>query len=739
MPTPPAHSALARRRRLGSTRAPMTHRAPPQLPLLPPTPPLPPPQLGGGGTDLVRVLRQRFRLQAFRPGQEEVCRSAIDGRDCLLVMPTGGGKSLCYQLPALERSGPCLVISPLIALMEDQVAKLQQLGLNADRIHSNRSRAESQEALRAWHAGRLDFLMIAPERLRVPGFAQRLAQRPPSLIAVDEAHCISMWGHDFRPDYRLLGERLPELRGDGQIPIVAMTATATVRVQKDILAQLGIPQARAFIRGFRRDNLGIEMVERAPASRGADVLRLLSDPQRRPAIVYALSRKQVEELADDLAKHFPCAAYHAGLPPERRKEVQEGFQSGRIQVVVATVAFGMGIDKADIRTVMHLGLPSSVEAYYQEIGRAGRDGLQSKVIALYSWADRHLHTHFFERSYPPPEELVAVLKHVPEDGIRREDLLRPFRSRLEVAEAALDKLWGHSAVTIDYDDTVRDTSAAVPRWLDAYKNQRAYREAQVDDMFTLARDGGCRMVALTSYFGDVHDNRPCGHCDRCAPETDAVRRTRAPDQREQRLLQGIVDALSDTGSVSAGKLHREVFGSRLERKEFELLLDGLEREGVIASHAASFDKDGQTIRYRQIELDRETDLEDGEWVERVRLEGDEPPVRAALPKRKAAAAKATAASRAKSAAVATPPARVTEAPRRLDQGRDERLISELKAWRLAQCRLERVPAFRILTDATLLEIATVVPKTMAELLRVHGVGPRFVERYGRELLAELDR
>ncbi len=347
---------------------------------------------------LLPLLQRAFGLTSFRVNQEVVCRAVIQGQDVLLVMPTGAGKSLCFQLPGIARGGTTLVISPLIALMEDQVAKLASLGFSVARIHSGLDRALSRQACADYLSGALQFLFIAPERLRVPGFIQMLAKRKPSLIAIDEAHCISQWGHDFRPDYRMLGQFVPALR---PAPVIALTATATPRVQDDIAAQLGMADACRFIYGFRRENLGIEVVEMLPSRRPAFVADLLADPARRPAIVYAPTRKQAEALAEQLSAKFPCAAYHAGLDARHRETVQQKFQQGRLHAVVATVAFGMGIDKADVRTIVHTSLPGTLEAYYQEIGRAGRDGLPSRAILLYSYADRKMHEFFLERDYPP--------------------------------------------------------------------------------------------------------------------------------------------------------------------------------------------------------------------------------------------------------------------------------------------------------------------------------------------------
>ncbi len=277
---------------------------------------------------LLEILRQRFGHHGFRPHQLDACAAAASGEDVLLVMPTGAGKSLCYQLPAAARGGNALVISPLISLMEDQVAKLAELGFRVARIHSGRARADSRQACIDWVDGKLDFLFIAPERLRVPGFIEWLAKRRPNLIAIDEAHCISQWGHDFRPDYRLLGQRLPALR---PAPVIALTATATPQVQADIASQLAMQGGRKLIHGFRRENIAVEVCELKPSLRAAKVLELLSDPARLPAIVYVPSRKECEALAKSLAAHLPCEAYHAGLKADARDRTQAAFQAGELQ------------------------------------------------------------------------------------------------------------------------------------------------------------------------------------------------------------------------------------------------------------------------------------------------------------------------------------------------------------------------------------------------------------------------
>ncbi len=362
--------------------------------------------------NLSDLLRSVFGFAGFRANQEAVCRAAIAGRDLLLVMPTGSGKSLCYQLPALARGGTALVISPLIALMEDQAAKLSNLGLRVARIHSGLERPVARQACIDYLNGNLQFLFIAPERLRVRGFPEMLAKRRLALIAIDEAHCISQWGHDFRPDYRMLGQYLPALRGRRRSPAGAGAdrhGDAHRAGRHRCATGHGAP-AR-FIHGFRRDNLAIEVVEvRCPCARGI-VCELLADAARRPAIVYAPVAQAVRanwphELCRAATSRCARPITRASTP-NTRERVQQAFQAGELEVVVATIAFGMGIDKADIRTVIHAGLPATLEGYYQEIGRAGRDGKPSRTILMHSYADQRTHDFLLSRDYPPVEHLEA--------------------------------------------------------------------------------------------------------------------------------------------------------------------------------------------------------------------------------------------------------------------------------------------------------------------------------------------
>ena len=427
-------------------------------------------------SDLDELLKDVFHFDSFRPYQQKVCESVVNGKNLLLVMPTGSGKSLCYQLPGLARGGTTLVVSPLIALMEDQVAALKERGLAAERIHSGRTRLQSRQVSRSYLDGELDFLFIAPERLSVPGFPEMLAKRTPVLVAVDEAHCISQWGHDFRPDYRLLGERLPVLQ---PAPVIAMTATATPRVQEDIIMQLGIDDAEMHIHGFRRTNIAIEIIEIMPSDRTGKVREILADKDSLPAVIYSPTRQKTEDLADSLRDIVKVEPYHAGIEPETRDRVQAAFLSGELDVIVATIAFGMGIDKPDIRTVIHTAMPGTLEGYYQEIGRAGRDGKQSKAILLQSYGDRRVHIFFHEKSYPEETLLRKIFKALNKEKIPIEKLRQSFDMEEEEFDNSVEKLWIHGGAIVTSGDLIEKGH---DRWYVSYRRQKEHRLAQLDEI-----------------------------------------------------------------------------------------------------------------------------------------------------------------------------------------------------------------------------------------------------------------
>ncbi len=663
-------------------------------------------------SSLSDLLTKGFGYPGFRANQEAVCNAVIEGRDVLLVMPTGSGKSLCYQLPGIARGGTTLVISPLIALMEDQVAKLASLGFAVGRIHSGRDRAASRQTCIDYLNGKLQFLFIAPERLRVAGFPEMLAKRKPSLIAIDEAHCISQWGHDFRPDYRMFGQHLPSLR---PAPVVALTATATVMVQKDIAAQLGLSEAARFIHGFRRSNLAIEVVEISPTDRSRLVLELLDDEERRPAIIYAPTRKQVESLAGELARVMPAAAYHAGLDATHRQSVQERFQAGKLQVMVATIAFGMGIDKPDIRTVIHTALPGTIEGYYQEIGRAGRDGNPSRVVLMHSYADRYTHDFFVERDYPEVPVLDKIYALLSSEPQSKEDLQRKARIDPDVFDKALEKLWIHGGAVLDFAENGTKGHA---NWRSSYLAHGEQRREQIAHVLRFAEGNQCRMAALVRHFGDLSDSKTaCGICDFCAPENCEAQKFRPATKQERKAFDRVVKVLREQSGKSTGKLHSELFPhGEMTRDEFEQVLGAMVRLGFLTLTDAIFEKDGKQIPYRKAALTRDAaDLDETSVVELlVKTESsiNRPKGQKSLTQGRKSARKA--------APVVNP-----------------KLEAKLRAWRMVEAKRRKTPAFRVFSDQTLRALVEQRPTNTEQLLSVPGIGKGTVEKHGVTILSLL--
>jgi ATP-dependent DNA helicase RecQ len=375
----------------------------------------------------------KFGLTAFRPGQREVVSAVIDGHDCLCIMPTGGGKSLCFQLPAVSRGGVTLVVSPLIALMKDQVDSLLALNLRATFINSTQSLSEQRERMEGMAAGRYELVYIAPERLRNARFVEAAHRANVKLLAVDEAHCISEWGHDFRPDYARLGKFRARL---GSPQTIALTATATPTVREDVIELLSLREPKIFVTGFARPNLRFDVEY---ANGDADKFEAICSFLKKTSgagIIYAATRKACEELASELGARIDrrVGLYHAGLAPDERRNIQEKFMSGATPIIAATNAFGMGIDKSDLRFVIHYNMPRSLEAYYQEAGRAGRDGETSTCLLLFNYRDRRIQEFFIDNSYPKREMVAAVygyLRGCSEDPI--EITMDELKERLKLS------------------------------------------------------------------------------------------------------------------------------------------------------------------------------------------------------------------------------------------------------------------------------------------------------------------
>jgi len=357
-------------------------------------------------TDPGQTLQEVFGYSEFRPPQQEIVETLISGRDAFVLMPTGGGKSLCFQIPALHRAGVAIVVSPLISLMKDQVDALLANGVRAAFYNSSLKAEESRQILAKLHAGELDLLYVAPERLLNEGFLDRLKKMTIALFAIDEAHCVSQWGHDFRPEYVRLGQlrsHFPE------VPMVGLTATADPQTRQDVLQRLGLEQAQCFVSGFDRPNIRYTVVEKKKPF--DQLISFLAEHQQEAGIVYALSRKRVEEVAERLAAAgHKARAYHAGLGDKERKKVQEMFLRDDIEIVVATVAFGMGIDKPNVRFVVHYDLPKNIESYYQETGRSGRDGLSAEALLLFGYGDIAISRGLIEKGNNPEQKRIELHK-----------------------------------------------------------------------------------------------------------------------------------------------------------------------------------------------------------------------------------------------------------------------------------------------------------------------------------------
>jgi ATP-dependent DNA helicase RecQ len=523
-------------------------------------------------------LLERFGLRAFRPGQREAVQAALDGRDSLVVMPTGGGKSLCYQLPALAGEALVVVVSPLIALMADQRRRLEQAGVNAAMLASGMEEGHNAQALRSISSGEARLVLAAPERFASRAFRETLATRKVGLFVVDEAHCVAEWGHDFRPDYLRLHDAIEAL---GRPAVMAATATATPRVAEEIAMRLGLRDWVAVRSGFDRPNLTFDVVglegKGAIARKRATLLHALSRDEARPAIVYCGTRKDTAEVGALLTEHrLDAVCYHAGMSPETRRSSQEAFMSGRAEVVVATNAFGMGVDKADVRTVVHWALPTSLEAYYQEAGRGGRDGRPGRALLLASRMDLGRLIRFIkerETSVEDVKRYVARLRNRADEGVaaighgeldERERVLLSIAERAGAvelqpggADGLLARLTGNGSPRRAYEAI----KAARDRGWESYRSIERF----------ISTGQTCRRRQILDHFGDEEQCAPevrC--CDVCEPDMALVEASRqaAPVARKAR---GARSGVGANGAAGRAGVPEEIALDAVQEGQFEKL------------------------------------------------------------------------------------------------------------------------------------------------------------------------
>ncbi len=638
------------------------------------------------------LMKRVYGYSEFRSGQGDVL-SALDGGDVMGVMPTGSGKSLCYVLPAMVR-GRTVVVSPLIALMRDQVDGLRDHGARAAFINSSLDRGRQNATYVAFTKGEIDLLYVAPERFSNAVFVRGLRASGVSLLAIDEAHCVSEWGHDFRPDYLTLGSVRTAL---GNPRTLALTATAEPRVQDDILQRLGIPDARRVVTSVDRPNLRLS-VEHVPnlEDRRERLMQLVRERRGRPGIVYARTRRTVEELADRLARAgAPAEPYHAGMPMERRDAVQRRFTVDEAPVIVATTAFGMGVDKPDVRFVIHFNMPGRLESYYQEAGRAGRDGEPADCILLYGGGDTTSQRRFISLAHPDAAQVRSTWLSListasgegPEPGMEG----APDRDAdgFAMAIAAL------RASGLVHPDSLRPTSADpdAPMDLSAIAEHERYAEDRLRGMIEYCEATGCRRAMLLRYFGEGPPDS-CSACDSCSGE----RRDEGADYPDS-LYQALLDL-------------REMLARRTSRAPYQVLETRTLRE--LATHRPR-DRDELLETYGIGEVK-------AKWfggnIIRSIEDWEETHPEAPRRRRRAGRGQLRMAGR--------------DAPEPVPDS--DPLFQRLRAWRLDRAQRDGMPAYVIFPDRTLKEIAAARPLDPHALARVHGVGPAKLEALGPEVL-----
>lgn len=577
------------------------------------------------------ILRSVFGYQTFRVGQQEVIDSVLSNRDCVVIMPTGGGKSLCYQIPALVKSGLTLVISPLISLMKDQVDQLKANGVAAECVNSSMSREDLMRVYQRIHQGQLKLLYVSPERVLMDNFLEHLDGLELAMVAVDEAHCISQWGHDFRPEYASLGQlkqRFPH------VPMMALTATADEATRADIKLRLNLQDPLIYLGSFDRPNIRYTLVEKHKPI--AQIIRFVSTQKGHCGIIYCGSRKKVEMVTEKLCNnHFRAAGYHAGMDAEERAYVQDAFQKDDIQIVVATVAFGMGINKPNVRFVVHFDIPRNIESYYQETGRAGRDGLPAEAMMLYDPSDIGWLRRMLNEKEDGPQKQVETHK------------------------------------------------------LNAMS---AFAEAQT-----------CRRQVLLNYFGEYREE-PCGNCDICL---DPPKRFNATEQA-QKALSCVYRVNQNFGIGYVVEVLRGMQTARIrENGHDKLSTYGLGRE---------FSHDYWVSIFRQL-------IHKGLLQQNITRNSTLQLTAEARPILRGEVTLELAVPRLDTAV------RAAKSDKLSNKHYDKQLFAKLRKLRKTIADEEDLPPYVVFNDASLVEMAEMLPTSYGEMLAVNGVGQKKLEKY----------
>ena len=722
------------------------------------------------------VLSQRFGHHDFRPGQAAIIETVLEGRDVLAVMPTGSGKSLCYQLPAVLREGCALVISPLIALMKDQVDALRAQGIAATYVNSSLPPREQQERLQACRTGVYDLLYVAPERFRSPRFLEAVCRMRVSLFAIDEAHCISEWGHDFRPDYLRLREAvaLPD-----RPQVLALTATATVDVQRDIVQQLGRPDMQPFVYGFDRPNLVYRVLSLNGQKAKLQALQEVMIAQRDgSAIIYTSTRRAAQEVAALLQERgTEVLLYHAGLSDAARKQAQDAFMERSNGLIVATNAFGMGIDKPDVRCVVHFNLPRSLEAYYQEAGRAGRDGAEAQCVLLFSYGDVRIQEFLVEHNNPTREVLERVYELIAGmgpsgTGVQLSALLRHLgrgSSAMQLAAAArlLEKA-GYIEQMTNFE-AADDLPAGAPNMLarlvgermsgqslvlddGALQRRRQNELAKVRRMVGYANARQCRRQKILGYFGETWNKPNCDACDHCL--NDAVGKSaaatpaRTPSEGEWLNIQKVLSCVARMQGrygrtrvvqVLQGSRAREIRGTHLAQLSTYGILKGSPREMIDAYlealiGAGCIDVVGDEYPKLEITDQGQAVMRRQQEIQLPLLPDTVPPPRprSAVPESFAGAIPSMTPDVLSAADLQTPSQAVDS-----ESEGDAVLLQRLQARRKALAEAASLPAYCIVNNRTLRELAQRLPTERHALLQIHGIGEEKARKYGEILLDEI--